>query len=157
MPYRAFDGGLSVQAVPDDYKPTGDERIFKHLPSDDELAKAFKGFGGVLAVRKAREEARLTLEAALFAGCQIASKAAPSLDGTYSLRPADMMHMVAIAAEMTLVGDLPGGGDTFTYPDQGGSPHAFNRTNFTNFYGAMMDYLYALKMGEKPTQPVMIP
>jgi hypothetical protein len=155
--YKVFQGGQSVMAVPDDYKATGDEILFKHLPSEDELKKAFPSFGGALAIKKAIEERHKSFEWLAWVGCQIKSKGTPTLDGTYSLRPADLAVMTAIGMQLTLVGELPGGQSAFTLDDLEGSPHSFDRTNFTNFYGAMIDYLYAIKQGKKPPQPVEIP
>lgn len=157
MAYRAFDGGRSVQAVPDDYKPAAGEKLFKEAPTEAELGKAFTGFAAKRAADKAREAARLSFEAAAFAGCQIESTGTPKLDGTYSLRPNDLMVLVGIAAQMTLTGALPGGKATFVLWDQEGSPHTFDRKNFTNFYGAMLDYYYAIKLGTKAPQPAVIP
>jgi len=155
--YKAFQGGQSVMAVPDDYKPTGDEVLFKHLPSTDELKKAFPNLGGALAIKEAIEERRKSFEWLAWVGCEIKSKGTPALDGTYSLRPSDLTILTLIGVQMTLTGELPGGQSAFAYDDLEGSPHSFDRTNFTNFYGAMMDYLYAIKQGKKPPQPTMIP
>jgi hypothetical protein len=157
MTYRAFDGGMSIQAVPDDYVPTGDDKIFHHLPTREDLTKAFTGYGGVIAIKEGREKARLAFEAAAFAGCRIESKSAPSLNGTYSLKESDFVHVIGIAVGLALTGELPGGGDTFNYEDQDGSPHAFNREHFTNLFAALRNYYHEIRSGEQPRQPLEIP
>jgi hypothetical protein len=157
MPYRAYAHGQSVQAVTDDYKPSGDDKIFNHLPNEDELAKAFSLYRGMKSAEKLKENARAKFEELSYRGCQIKSKKTPKLDGTYSLRLPDMIWLIAVAAGVPLTGELPGGNATFSYADQDGNPHDFDRSNFANLYAALLDYYCDIKAGKSPPQPFEIP
>jgi hypothetical protein len=75
-------------------------------------------------------------------GLAITSSSDPSLNATYALDDISLNRITSLALGITAGRPLPGGGDTFNYPDIGGMPHAFSAAAFLNFASACENYVY---------------
>jgi len=121
-------------------------------PSDDYVWQ-----NGSWTLDPAKEENSI-YEAAIPAGVAVVSTGTPTLNGTYSLSDAARGNIAATYVSIKNGDGLPGGGESFQYPDHGMVFHTFTATTFVPFAIAVRDYYYyALTQGQSPAQPVTIP
>ena len=83
------------------------------------------------------------LPALLATGIAVVSASAPAISATYPADQAAQAQMSAIAAGIGAGRGLPGGGDTFLYPDLSGVQHTFTAAEFLAMAAAIEGYLYA--------------
>lgn len=83
-------------------------------------------------------------QAMMTAGIQIVSLGTPEIAGTYAVGPADYQQIAGTVASIAAGLGLPGGGETFLWPDTSGQPHPFSAKNFTDFARAVMNWNYLL-------------
>ncbi len=78
----------------------------------------------------------------LTGGVVIVSTGTPELDATYAIDSASQANLTALSTGIAAGKPLPGGGETFNYPDITGTMHAFSAANFLNFAAEIEGYFY---------------
>lgn len=90
------------------------------------------------------EIARAALASRITAGISITSAGSPTLDATYSLDAAAIGLTGRVARDAASGLGLPGGGETFVWPDMSGTPREFSAAQVIELYKAMRDLLLVL-------------
>jgi len=67
----------------------------------------------------------------------------PAIAGSYPIDATTQMQITGIAAAISAGLGLPGGGDTFNWPDAAGLPHPWPASQFTAYAKAVMNFVYA--------------
>jgi hypothetical protein len=89
---------------------------------------------------------------------QVASTAAPTLNGVYAIDPATQQKVQAISLYIAVNGKFPAGQMALPWPAGGGTLHQFQTTaEWQAFATAMGDFVAAVDLGQTPSQPVTIP
>jgi len=93
---------------------------------------------------------------------QITSSSKPSLNGTYAIDSASRGNITGIATSINAGLGVPGGAETFNYPDIQGQPHQWTASLFIEFAREVMNFVYAISqvLGghsvDIPSQPITI-
>lgn len=77
-------------------------------------------------------------------GIQITSTGTQSLSATYALDDLTLAQIGSIARDAASGLGLPGGGNTFSYPDISGVPKSLSAANVQALYKAMRDLVWQL-------------
>lgn len=80
----------------------------------------------------------------------------PVLNGTYPIDATTQGQITGIAAAISAGLGLPGGADTFNWPDTSGAAHQWPAPQFTAFAKAVMNFVYAcaqVEQGHTTTLP----
>lgn len=93
-------------------------------------------------------------------GIAITCSGDAAVSATYALDAQTMTEVGSVARDAASGLGLPGGGETFIYPDKSGQPHAFTSARLIALYQAMRNLLWVLstqagimKQGGTPTWP----
>jgi hypothetical protein len=77
-------------------------------------------------------------------GVSIISSANSDLNGTYAVDSNAQQMIVALSTGISAGKQLPGGQNTFSYPDINSVPHSFTAESFMAFATSIEDYIYNL-------------
>jgi len=147
--YRAFNNGLSVQNVPDDYQAQSGDVLFDHNPTSADLGAAFEGYAAAAATQSTTLGAQATYQTALKAGFTVscgsgATVCTSGIAGTYAL---DLQSQNNIEAEIINIdtnGTFTNGQTTHTWPDASGALHTFTIAQFKALATAIGAFIDAL-------------
>jgi hypothetical protein len=82
--------------------------------------------------------------AALLAGpVQVNCTSVPEITSAYPIDAATLNQITTIVAAANAGLGLPGGGETFNWPDVTGAPHQWPAPQFIAFAGQVMNFVYA--------------
>jgi hypothetical protein len=84
--------------------------------------------------------------AILAGGLAVTCASVPTLSGTYALDDIAQKNITTIASAIAAGLGLPGGGDTFNYPDVSGTFHPWTAVAFPVFAKAALNLVYAVNM-----------
>jgi hypothetical protein len=66
----------------------------------------------------------------------------PALNGDYPIDAATQMQVAGIMSKINAGRGLPGGGQTFNWPDAAGIAHVWSAPQFVDFADKLADYIY---------------
>ena len=158
------NNGLSFRAWNNPALLEPGEVYFDHEPTSADLTAAFPG----CAAAQAAQAAQAAYNAAIGAGCQIASTGTPALNAVYPLDDSVLITMNGEQAYIAVKGIFTNGQISRAWLDVSGAPHIFSSTAaFTAFAEAIAQYIDALQTAlavvlaggtwAVPVQPVTIP
>lgn len=76
------------------------------------------------------------------AGLSITSTGSPSISATYAVDEKSQANLSGIAATIGFLGEFPGGGSSFVYPDISSNPIVFSSVaDFRKFYSAYVSFV----------------
>jgi hypothetical protein len=88
---------------------------------------------------------------------QVASTSTPAVNGSYAIDPAAQQKVQAISLYAQINGKFPAGQSAMPWADVSGAAHSFPTIALWQaFATAMADFVTALDLGQKPSQPVTI-
>lgn len=100
------------------------------------------------------EQAAAALDQAIIITCD----SNPDLNGSYVIDAAAQSQIIRIASAITAGLGLPGGNDTFNFPDAGGAARNWSPAKFMAFAKTVANYVYELELvvrGASDTIPVL--
>ena len=118
-----------------DHNPT-------RIESEDSLQVVLEPYGIMLnrANPTPAQQAAILLRQPVNVTCA----AAPQIDGAYPLDQGTQLQITGIASSINAGLGVPGGMDTFNWPDASGQAHQWTGDQFVAFARGAMNYLYQL-------------